>query len=125
MSARTSKCTAPALCCGSDQVSEPPQVLLHRDHRDVLSGLDLSAALETAVADGLEANVHRWLCFVGAQKRDWIEVQALNVPSGSGEADNLVVACWPCSSRKSGRTPEQAGMILRPAPSSASAREAP
>lgn len=34
---------------------------------------------------------------------------------GDGE-ENLVVACWDCNSRKRGRTPEQAGMSLRPVP---------
>jgi hypothetical protein len=35
---------------------------------------------------------------------------------GGDGADNLVLACKPCNSRKGGRTPEQAGMVLRPAP---------
>ena len=35
---------------------------------------------------------------------------------GSDEPENLVVACRGCNSRKGGRTPEQAGMVLRPAP---------
>jgi hypothetical protein len=33
---------------------------------------------------------------------------------GDDSTDNLVVACRPCNSRKNGRTPQQAGMVLRP-----------
>lgn len=35
---------------------------------------------------------------------------------GTDDASNLVVACAPCNSRKGARTPEQAGMALRPVP---------
>lgn len=38
------------------------------------------------------------------------------VQGGSDDADNLVVACKSCNSRKGGRTPEQAGMTLLPVP---------
>lgn len=31
---------------------------------------------------------------------------------GGDESDNLVVACWPCNSRKRGRTPDMASMPL-------------
>jgi 5-methylcytosine-specific restriction endonuclease McrA len=34
--------------------------------------------------------------------------------NGDDSADNLVVACKTCNSRKGGRTPEQAGMKLMP-----------
>lgn len=33
---------------------------------------------------------------------------------GTNDRENLVVACWGCNSKKRGRTPEQAGMVLRP-----------
>lgn len=33
---------------------------------------------------------------------------------GKDDPGNLVVACWPCNSRKGARTPEEAGMVLRP-----------
>ena len=36
------------------------------------------------------------------------------VPRGPNTVDNIVVACRACNSAKSGRTPEQAGMLLRP-----------
>jgi 5-methylcytosine-specific restriction endonuclease McrA len=32
------------------------------------------------------------------------------------DEDNLVTACRPCNKRKGGKTPEQAGMVLRPVP---------
>jgi len=35
---------------------------------------------------------------------------------GSDSADNLAVACRRCNSRKNGRTPAQAGMVLQPPP---------
>jgi len=41
------------------------------------------------------------------------------VPSAGGcdnSPDNLAAACGPCNRRKGARTPEQAGMILRPIP---------
>jgi len=31
--------------------------------------------------------------------------------------ENIVTACYPCNSRKAGRTPQQAGMVLRKKPS--------
>lgn len=36
------------------------------------------------------------------------------VQGGSDDLANIVVACMPCNLRKSGRTPEQAGMRLSP-----------
>jgi 5-methylcytosine-specific restriction endonuclease McrA len=33
---------------------------------------------------------------------------------GSDDDENLVTACWSCNSRKSDRTPEEAGMVLQP-----------
>lgn len=33
---------------------------------------------------------------------------------GTNDRENLVAACWGCNSKKRGRTPEQAGMVLRP-----------
>lgn len=38
------------------------------------------------------------------------------VQGGTNDPDNLVAACGPCNMSKGGRTPEQAGMILRPEP---------
>jgi len=35
---------------------------------------------------------------------------------GNGAISNLVTACWPCNNKKSGRTPEQAGMSLKQPP---------
>ena len=35
---------------------------------------------------------------------------------GGDDAENLVVACIPCNSRKGARTPGMAGMALRPVP---------
>jgi Restriction endonuclease len=35
-------------------------------------------------------------------------------PAGPTDIDNLVTACIPCNVRKGSRTPEEAGMILRP-----------
>lgn len=36
------------------------------------------------------------------------------IQGGCDDLENLAVACRPCNSRKNGRTPEQAGMTLRP-----------
>lgn len=41
-------------------------------------------------------------------------------PQGSNTLVNLVVACLSCNARKKDRTPEQAGMVLRPVPDDAS-----
>jgi 5-methylcytosine-specific restriction endonuclease McrA len=38
-------------------------------------------------------------------------------PEGDNTMDNLVVACRSCNSGKGSRTPEQAGLVLRPTPS--------
>lgn len=38
---------------------------------------------------------------------------------GGDEVENLAVACRSCNSRKGGRTPEQAGMVLMPIPGGA------
>jgi 5-methylcytosine-specific restriction endonuclease McrA len=35
---------------------------------------------------------------------------------GGHGADNIVVACQTCNVRKGGRTPAEAGMVLRPSP---------
>lgn len=37
-------------------------------------------------------------------------------PRGSNHPDNVVVACRHCNTSKGGRTPEEAGMVLLPAP---------
>jgi len=54
---------------------------------------------------------------------DWVDRRGSNgaqfdhvVPRGPGSFDNVVVSCRACNSRKRDRTPEQAGMVLRPAP---------
>jgi 5-methylcytosine-specific restriction endonuclease McrA len=46
-------------------------------------------------------------------------------PDLAGGADNLVVACRGCNSRKGKRTPEAAGMTLRPAPGAPATRDQP
>lgn len=37
-------------------------------------------------------------------------------PDGTNDLENVVVACRRCNGRKKDRTPEEAGMVLRPAP---------
>lgn len=49
---------------------------------------------------------------------EWLSVDHV-IPrcnGGGDEAASLVVACRSCNSRKGGRTPDQAGMALRPVP---------
>jgi 5-methylcytosine-specific restriction endonuclease McrA len=45
----------------------------------------------------------------------WLSIDHVipRAQGGSDEADNLVVCCRSCNSRKGGRTPSQAGMVLR------------
>jgi replicative DNA helicase len=40
--------------------------------------------LDAVVAEGLEANVRRWLRLVGVKHGDWIETQAIEVPEARG-----------------------------------------
>lgn len=45
---------------------------------------DLQSRIDVAQAEGLEANVLRWLAFRGVKPGEAIELQALNVPDGKG-----------------------------------------
>lgn len=59
----------------------------------------------------------RWTCrYCGAQECLSIDHVIPRCQDGDDSLENLVVACWPCNKRKGGRTPEQAGMWLRPPP---------
>lgn len=42
---------------------------------------------------------------------------------GTDHADNVVCACQPCNQRKGARTPDEAGMVLLPAPGCRDAEE--
>jgi 5-methylcytosine-specific restriction endonuclease McrA len=52
--------------------------------------------------------------YCGSIERLSIDHVRPRVQGGSDDLENLAVACRPCNSRKNGRTPEQAGMALRP-----------
>lgn len=52
-------------------------------------------------------------CGNGEYPRDWLVVDHVD-PVGATDDANLVTACRPCNKRKGGRTPEGAGMPLRP-----------
>ena len=52
--------------------------------------------------------------YCGATAALTIDHVVPRIQGGGDEAENLVVACRTCNSRKHGRTPEQAGMVLRP-----------
>ena len=43
--------------------------------------------------------------------RQWLILEHIE-PKGPASLENLVTACRPCNSRKGGRTPEEAGMVL-------------
>lgn len=50
--------------------------------------------------------------YCGATKRLSLDHVKPRIQGGDDAADNLVVACRSCNSRKGGRTPEEAGMVL-------------
>lgn len=69
---------------------------------------DTSAYPEVYARDG-------WTCrYCGAADLLSIDHVIPRCQGGDDSTDNLVVACRPCNSRKNGRTPQQAGMVLRP-----------
>jgi 5-methylcytosine-specific restriction endonuclease McrA len=53
-------------------------------------------------------------CGVSDYPRDWLVLEHV-IPDGPTDIDNLVTACRPCNKKKGGRSPEQAGMMLRDA----------
>lgn len=83
-------------------------------------------ATETAARwdrGGCEAVVERdgAACrYCGSTERLSIDHVVPRCRGGGDDEANLVVACRSCNSRKGGRTSEQAGMVLRPAPEAAS-----
>jgi hypothetical protein len=54
--------------------------------------------------------------YCGSEDQPTIDHVIPRSQGGGDEASNLVVACWDCNRKKGGRTPEQAGMMLRPPP---------
>jgi hypothetical protein len=56
--------------------------------------------------------------YCGSSSRLTIDHVHPRKQGGSDDAANLAVACRSCNSKKGGRTPEQAGMTLRPLPTS-------
>lgn len=72
------------------------------------------------------------LCRYCGIKVNWSDRRGRNggtydhvIPGLAGGVDNLVVACRSCNSSKRNRTPEQAGMTLRPAPAKRTPRSGP
>ncbi|MGO8993935.1 MAG: hypothetical protein ACLQVI_11440, partial [Polyangiaceae bacterium] len=53
---------------------------------------DLEDRLRVAVSEGLEANFARWLAFVGAVHGEWIELQALKIPTRYGKKNRFAHA---------------------------------
>lgn len=51
--------------------------------------------------------------YCGSERNLSIDHVVPRIQGGSNELENLVVACRSCNSRKGGRTPEQAGMVLQ------------
>lgn len=72
------------------------------------------------------------LCRYCGFKVNWSDRRGLRggtydhvIPGLVGGVDNLVVACRSCNSSKKNRTPEQAGMTLRPPPAKRTPRSRP
>ena len=65
-----------------------------------------------------EATLSHKRAYCGEQNANTIDHIIPQLQNGSHDPVNLVWACRPCNSRKGGRTPEQAGMILTMYPES-------
>jgi P4 family phage/plasmid primase-like protien len=53
---------------------------------------ELEGRLAAAVAEGLEANFARWLAFCGAEHGEWLELQALKIPTRYGKKNRFAHA---------------------------------
>jgi hypothetical protein len=67
----------------------------------------------------VHARDHETCRYCGATDQVSVDHVLPRVQGGSDDLCNLALACKSCNSRKGGRTPEQAGMVLRPAPGGA------
>src|SRR5437899_7879026 len=54
-----------------------------------VSAARLEDRLLAAAAEGLEANFARWLRFIGAEHGEWIELQALKIPTRYGKKNRF------------------------------------
>ena len=102
------------------------QVRRDRAHNARRQALFRNPALKQAVRD----RDHDMCRYCGAQVR-WGGGQSPRSgtydhvdPAGENTADNLVIACLACNSRKCDRTAEEAGMQLRPPPGDNGSRNA-
>lgn len=105
--------------CVGGVVGNPYATQTDRDAHEIIL-IELNQGAQRRTPDGTLRNriIHRdrslcRYCGTAVPKKE-IKIDHI-IPYSLGgltELANLVVSCFPCNSRKAGRTPEQAGMVL-------------